>query len=618
MNGKLFNTLLRSLALMLTVLAVLAAPSFSATINLVAEESEATMPDGVTIPMWGYFLDTGQACNSPTTWDVGPQIDIGPADTSLTVNLRNCLDSEATSLVITGQGLPTDGLGNILAPTTMTDSQGRVRVTSFTQNAAAGGATITYSWPNLTEGTYLYHSGTHSALQRHMGLYGAVKIEPTTGQAYGNAYTQEQVILYSEIDSALHSPPTAAKPLTYKPRYFLVNGQPHSAATLSLNAGAINETTLLRVLNAGLKTHVPTLLNDYLTLIAEDGKAYPFAKTQYSMLLTAGKTMDVLFTPAATGTYALYDRSLHLSTAGMADGGMFSHLEVGDNGGPAVADDAYSVAEDSILTVPAPGVLGNDAPATTVSVDSPVNTTGYGALTLNSDGSFTYTPNPDFNGNDMFTYKATDGVLDSSLATVQISVTPVNDPPAGAADSYDAITGSVLTVAAPGVLANDTDIDGDSLTAVLTTDATAGALVLNADGSFTYEPAPGTVSDSFSYTPNDGTVSAPTATTVTLTVVAAPNTSPVAVDDTATTPQLTPVTINLVANDTDAEGNLDPTSVVITSDPNRGGSVANMNNGTVIYTPRRGFKGTDIFTYTVSDTEGAVSNEAKVRVNVVR
>jgi len=616
MNGKLYNTLLRRLALALTVLAVLAAPSFSATVNLVAEESVATMPDGVAIPMWGYFTDTGQPCGTATAWDVGPQIDIGPADTSLTVNLRNCLDTDATSLVITGQALPADGLGDVLPPTTTTDAQNRVRVTSFTQTAAANGGTITYNWTNLTEGTYLYHSGTHSALQRHMGLYGAVKVEAAAGQAYGNSYDQEQVILYSEIDPALHDPATAAKPLNYKPKYFLVNGQPYSSATLPLSAGSINQTTLLRTLNAGLKTHVPTLLGSYMQVIAEDGKPYPYPREEYSMLLTAGKTSDVLFTPSADGTYAFYDRALNLTTNGMTDGGLYSHLEVGSGTGPTATGDLYPFTEDTPLIVAAPGVLANDEPGTTVSTASPISSTGHGSLTLNSDGSFSYVPDPNFNGSDMFTYQATDGVEESNLVTVQLTGTPTNDAPSAATDSYQAYTGQTLVVAAPGVLGNDTDIDGDSLSAVLDTGTSGGALTLNGDGSFSYTPA-GSNPDSFTYHANDGTADSGSVT-VNITVVSAPNSAPVAEDDTATTPQLTPVTIHLVANDTDADGNLDPTTVTIVNDPNRGGTINNTGNGYVIYTPRRGFKGTDVFSYTVEDTDGLVSNEATVRVNVIR
>src|SRR5258707_300561 len=130
-------------------------------------------------------------------------------------------------------------------------------------------------------------------------------------------------------------------------------------------------------------------------------------------------------------------------------------------------------------------------PYTTLFRSSPA----HGTLSLNSDGSFTYTPALNFNGPDSFTYKANDGQADSpSAATVSITVTPVNDPPGTsggivADDSYTTPEDTQLTVTVPGVLANDTDVDGDPLTAILVSSPAHGTLNLNSDGSFNYTPA---------------------------------------------------------------------------------------------------------------------------------
>ena len=83
-----------------------------------------------------------------------------------------------------------------------------------------------------------------------------------------------------------------------------------------------------------------------------------------------------------------------------------------------------------------------------------------GTLTLNANGSFTYTPAPNFNGADSFTYRANDGTVNSNLATVTINVAAVNDAPVADDDTYAATEDTTLTVVAPGVLANDTDADG--------------------------------------------------------------------------------------------------------------------------------------------------------------
>jgi VCBS repeat-containing protein len=181
------------------------------------------------------------------------------------------------------------------------------------------------------------------------------------------------------------------------------------------------------------------------------------------------------------------------------------------NQAPAAAGDAFSTAEDTVLTVPAPGVLGNDAdpdgdPLTAVQVTGP----GHGSLTLNANGSFSYTPAADYTGSDSFSYRASDGTLTSNVATVAISVTAVNDVPVAAGDAFSTAEDTVLTVPAPGVLGNDSDPDGDPLTAVQVTGPGHGTLSLNANGSFSYTPAA-------DFAASDGTLSSSPAT-VTITV----------------------------------------------------------------------------------------------------
>lgn len=186
------------------------------------------------------------------------------------------------------------------------------------------------------------------------------------------------------------------------------------------------------------------------------------------------------------------------------------------NDTPTAAGDAYSTAEDTPLTVAAPGVLANDS-----DVEGPVSATlvsgpTHGTLTLNADGSFTYTPTANYIGADAFTYRASDGEAFSVPATVLLSVTSVNDAPIALADSYALTQGGVLNVPAPGVLGNDSDADG-TLSAALVSGTSNGTLVLNANGSFTYTPAAAFYGiDSFVYAATDGT--AATQATVTITV----------------------------------------------------------------------------------------------------
>ena len=196
------------------------------------------------------------------------------------------------------------------------------------------------------------------------------------------------------------------------------------------------------------------------------------------------------------------------------------------NTAPAATGDAYGTDEGDPLTVAAPGVLANDT-----DVDGDVLTAtnasdpAHGAVTLNANGSFTYTPDAGFSGTDTFTYTAYDGTTASSPATVTITVdevVPPNEVPVAVGDAYSTDEGDPLTVGAPGVLGNDTDGDGDTLTATGATQPAHGAVTLNANGSFTYTPDAGfSGSDTFTYTADDGTA-ASAAATVTITVVEAP------------------------------------------------------------------------------------------------
>src|SRR5207253_2696174 len=118
-----------------------------------------------------------------------------------------------------------------------------------------------------------------------------------------------------------------------------------------------------------------------------------------------------------------------------------------------------------------------------------VSRTTHGSLSLDPNGGFTYTPAVNYNGADAFIYKACDGSLRSVPLSEDLRVGPVNDAPVATAESYTTAEDTSLTVAAPGVLANDHDVDGDPLTAVLVTGPGHGTVTLNPDGSFTYTPA---------------------------------------------------------------------------------------------------------------------------------
>jgi len=143
-----------------------------------------------------------------------------------------------------------------------------------------------------------------------------------------------------------------------------------------------------------------------------------------------------------------------------------------------------------------------------------------------------------------------DGHGGSATATVSVTVSSVNDAPIAANASYSTAEDTVLNIAAPGLLTNDTDADGgDDADAVLVASPAHGSVTVNANGGFTYTPAANyNGADSFTYKANDGTVDSNVAT-VTITVTAV-NDAPVAVNDAVTTAEDTAVSGNVLANDT--------------------------------------------------------------------
>lgn len=274
------------------------------------------------------------------------------------------------------------------------------------------------------------------------------------------------------------------------------------------------------------------------------------------------------------------------------------------NAAPVATDDAYGATEDTALIVDAAtGVLANDTDGDADPLTAAIGTQSTnGTVSLNADGSFTYTPDADFSGIDTFTYTASDGNGGSDTATVTITVAGVNDAPVAAADGYTATENTPLVIgAASGVLANDTDVDGDPLTAVVATGPTNGNLVLNADGSFTYTPDTDfTGGDGFTYTVSDGNAGTDTGT-VTVTVEEV-NDAPVATDDGYVTDEDTALVViagsGVLVNDTD------PESDTLTANLGAGpanGTLSLGADGSFTYTPDADFSGTDTFTYTAND-----------------
>jgi len=187
-------------------------------------------------------------------------------------------------------------------------------------------------------------------------------------------------------------------------------------------------------------------------------------------------------------------------------------------------DDAYSVVHDRVLSVPAPGLLSNDSGVAPTAAKR--TNPSHGTATVNANGSFTYQPNAGYVGTDSFVYEARVlnlGILVTDPATVTLTIT--NTPPTAANDLYAATSGVTLVVASPGVLGNDSDADGDALSADLVDGSGNGSLSLAASGGFTFTSGGSfTGTRTFTYRAFDG--AAYSATHTVSIVVSAPTPTP--------------------------------------------------------------------------------------------
>ena len=189
------------------------------------------------------------------------------------------------------------------------------------------------------------------------------------------------------------------------------------------------------------------------------------------------------------------------------------------NSRPVANDDSYSTSEDTPLDVPSPGVLANDHDTDGDQLTAEVvHGPDHGSAVLQPDGSFSYDPSSNYSGADTFSYVSSDGNQSSTVTLVNIDITPVNDAPIAAGDRYSTPVDTALDEPAPGVLHNDSDADGEVLTAVLVESPLHGTVDLHSDGGFLYTPtAAFSGSDSFRYRAEDAaSQSSETAVVVTI------------------------------------------------------------------------------------------------------
>ncbi len=366
-------------------------------------------------------------------------------------------------------------------------------------------------------------------------------------------------------------------------------------ATVTIAVNTINDVPVAQDVTAQTNEDTTATINLVATDADQDGLTYQVVtQPQRGVLTGSGATLTYTPTPNYFGT----DTFTYRANDGTADSNTATVTVTINpvNDSPIAQNITVQTAEDTAAAIT---LIGSDS-------DSAVLT--YSVVTQPSNGSLSgtapnvsYTPANNFSGSDSFTYRVNDGLINSSIATVSITVTAVNDAPVA-----QNITGAVNEDATVLLTLSANDSDADPLTFTVVTQPQNGTLS-GTGAEQTYTPNPNYSGvDSFTYSANDGTATSNTAiATITVNPV---NDAPVAENTVATIPVNQVATINLTA--TDIDGDILAYSLV--SQPQNG--TAAIQDNVVTYTPNNNYSGTDNFTFAASD--GVLSANATVSITV--
>ena len=410
-------------------------------------------------------------------------------------------------------------------------------------------------------------------------------------------------------------------------------------ATVNITVNSINDPPI--AVNDGPESTdedtpitIDVLLNDYEDPVEGD------------TLSVGGVTQGAWGSVTNNGTDVTYDPNAESLAEGVIQPDTFTYTLSDGNGGTDTADvtvqitgvnDAPNAVDDPGFTMgqfdsPLPiFVLVNDSDVDvpdTISISSCDNPSlSLGGSVDCSGPSIVYTPNTAPGGSDplnpdTFDYLISDSIGATDSATVSILV---NDPPSAVDDGVYTVDedNQLIVDAAAGVLANDSDPNGDPLYPSVTSTTTNGSLSLSSDGSFTYDPIANYFgSDQFTYEICDAPGGAGyCASAIALITINSVNDQPIATNNSGTSDQptatTTGITIDVASDDSDLEGNVVPGSVLISSPPAHGTAVAN-GDGTVTYTLTEPWFASDSFEYTIQDDQipTAISAPATVSITI--
>ena len=293
-------------------------------------------------------------------------------------------------------------------------------------------------------------------------------------------------------------------------------------ATVTINVTPVDDPTIALTQSVSTAEDVAKTITLGVTEVDGDPLAWTVGTPTNGIL--SGTAPNLTYTPNANTfgpdsfTFSVNDGTSQSNTATVS----INVTSVND--APIALDDAFTVEEDELLfEAVAASDVDNDALTYSVRT-APL----HGGLVLGLDGAFAYQPAKNYSGSDSFAFYAIDGHGGTAWGTITITITPINDAPIAAADPYSTNEDTLLAVAAPGVLVNDSDVDNASLIAVLIEGPSAGTFDFNNDGSFTYLPAAnyhGTVT--FTYMASDGVGNS--STTINIITIAPVNDAPLLV-----------------------------------------------------------------------------------------
>ncbi|MCR9999074.1 tandem-95 repeat protein [Vibrio alginolyticus] len=285
---------------------------------------------------------------------------------------------------------------------------------------------------------------------------------------------------------------------------------------------------------------------------------------------------------------------------------------------PQAQGQQFTVEEDGTLLFTDADLLegASDIDGDDLSIENVLYTGADGVLTDNGDGTYSFAPNENFNGDVQFTFDVSDGT-GSTPAFIDVSVTPVNDPPVAGSTSYTVQEDGQITISDEQLLANSSDVEGDVALANVSYSGNDGSFVDNGDGTYTFTPNEnfdGNISLDVTVIDQDGATDTTTAGIDVIAVNDAPETSGIQAEvdeDNA----ITITQEQLLANATDIEGDDLVASNLQTNDPDA--TIVANDDGSFTITHTENFNGELDFTYNISDGENDVLTTLDLTVNPV-